>query len=78
MLLVSEDFNIILLEAKEKRNFLAHDYFRERAYDFMTNEGCLGMIAELKSILQLLEDADQQLEKIVDPLRKKYNIKIKL
>ena len=43
------EFEQLLLDARTKRNFLAHHYFRERADDFMKEAGREKMILELKA-----------------------------
>ncbi len=45
--------------ALDRRNFLNHHFFRERAEDFMSVAGCNRMIAELKQIQEVLEMASQ-------------------
>ena len=42
---VPDDVSQILAGALSTRNWLAHDYFRERATDFVTDAGCHRMIA---------------------------------
>lgn len=63
-----------LAEALKRRNWLAHDYFRERAENFMTIEGKNEMIAELESAQNLFRDADQQLEAAIKPIRVRYGL----
>jgi hypothetical protein len=45
---VPDDLSQILAGALSTRNWLAHDYFRDRAADFVTDAGCHGLIAELQ------------------------------
>src|SRR5689334_13712847 len=47
-----------LTEALSKRNWLAHEYFRARAVDFMTDAGCHRMIEELELVQRLFEDTE--------------------
>ena len=47
---VPENLSWDLKNALNKRNWLAHDYFWERAVQFMTTEGRADMIEELLSI----------------------------
>src|SRR5438034_11431655 len=42
------DLEGILKQALKLRNWLCHDYFRERAREFMTEAGRAGMLAELE------------------------------
>ncbi len=71
---VPDDLAEALGEALTKRNWLAHDYFRERATDFVTDIGCSGMIRELEAIQRLFDDADQKLGAIVRPIREKFGV----
>jgi hypothetical protein len=52
----------LLIRAVRLRNFLAHEYFRERAAAFMTEEGREEMIEELKKAVTFFEDVDARLE----------------
>jgi hypothetical protein len=52
----------LLIRAVRLRNFLAHEYFRERAAAFMTMEGKDQMIEELKKATAFLENVDCRLE----------------
>ena len=64
----------LLTEALEKRNFLAHHYFRERAEAFISHEGREAMIEELEHAQKLFENADDWLTEIAKPLREKYGL----
>ncbi len=44
--------------ALKRRNFLTHRYFWERAYEFMSSEGRVQMIAELEELRDLFERAE--------------------
>ena len=59
----------LIAEAKTKRDFLAHRYFRERADQFMTRQGRDGMIAELDSAAETFSKADKALDKFLEPRR---------
>jgi hypothetical protein len=59
----------VLALALEKRNWLAHAYFRERADDLMTEHGRLAMMVELQSARDSFKVADDKLDEIVRPLR---------
>jgi hypothetical protein len=69
---VPVDLESLLRVALEKRNWLAHHYFRERAEDFMTENGRNKMIAELDEARDLFEKADNRLGELMKPLREKY------
>ena len=71
---VPVDLEILLTEALEKRNFLTHHFFRERAEVFMSHEGREQMIAELQSAQKLFEHADERLCAVERPLREKYGL----
>lgn len=64
----------MLGRALEKRNWLAHHYFRERADEFVTDAGRLRMIEELEVMRQLFEDADDALDLFVKPVRERHGI----
>lgn len=63
---VSTDLSALLNQTKNNRNFLAHNYFRERALEFKTKEGCLKMIEELKLIESQFNETDKALDKLID------------
>ena len=56
------------------RNRLAHEYFRERAVTFMTNEGCLTMIQELQRCQALIADVAMRLGDLVRPMGERFAI----
>jgi len=49
-------------KAVEKRNWLANDYFWDRAVDFTMDEGRAAMIDELQIVNERFEALDQRLE----------------
>ena len=51
----------LLIRAIRLRNFLAHEYFRQRAAALMTEDGKHEMIAELEDAVALSLDADARL-----------------
>jgi len=55
------DFESTLREALNKRNWLAHHYFWERAGHFMTEQGRRLMVDELQVIATELDELDQTL-----------------
>lgn len=57
-----------LRQALKTRNWLCHEYFRERALDFMTEVGRDKMLVELVEASRLLSDADDSLTAVVQPL----------
>jgi hypothetical protein len=71
---VPPDLEGLLGRALEKRNWLAHHYFRERADQFVTHAGRSRMLEELGVVRQLFEDADEALDSFVRPVRRRYGI----
>jgi len=61
-----------LSKALRTRNWLAHDFFRERARDFMTETGRNRMIVVLETAQSLFREADQMLHAAFKPVREKY------
>ena len=64
----------LLKEALQKRNWLAHSFFRERATEFMSYKGREQMLREVDESGELFGRADQVLEAIVKPMRLKAGI----
>jgi hypothetical protein len=62
------DLEDLLRHALKTRNWLCHDYFRERAVEFMTSAGRNKMLAELGDAKELLSRADKGLSAVVQPL----------
>ena len=71
---VPSDLEGLLSEALDRRNFLAHHYFRERAEAFMSWKGREKMIEELQGAQKLFDNADARLTEIAKPLREKYGL----
>lgn len=71
---VSLNLNDHLSKALRKRNWLAHDYFRERAEDFLSTAGREKMINELLVAIELFKEADNELSLTLEPVLKKYGI----
>jgi hypothetical protein len=69
---VPAELKVLLLEARAKRNWLVHHYFRERAESFMNEPGREKMIAELKKAHGLFSRTDELLGEVVRPLREKF------
>ena len=66
--------DLMLSGALRLRNFLAHDYFRERAEQFVTRGGCGQMIRELQDYQELFDKADKLLGDALAPLRNEHGI----
>jgi hypothetical protein len=71
---VDADLDQLLKEALMKRNWLAHDFFRERATEFMSATGREQMLREVDECRDLFQSAAKRLEATVEPLRKKAGI----
>ena len=71
---VPADLSARLSEALSKRNWLAHDCFRERATTFITQAGRDSMIREFQAVQHLFECADHQLSELVRPIREKHGV----
>lgn len=67
-----EDFEKKLTDALKKRNFLAHNYFWERAMKLSHTRGQEEMLAELTQLSTYFEDMDRELDLV---LRKWGNAK---
>jgi hypothetical protein len=65
---VEDSLAQLLGAALEKRNWLAHGYFRERAEVFMSEAGRASMIAELQATRVCFKAADERLDQVVRPL----------
>jgi len=60
----------LLVTALERRNFLAHHFFKKRAEDFMSRAGRDQMIAELDEICERFRRADVVASVICKALQK--------
>jgi hypothetical protein len=67
-LTLPSDLEDLLRQALKTRNWLCHDYFRERAIESMTSAGRDKMLAELEDARELLSRADKRLSDVVQPL----------
>jgi hypothetical protein len=63
-----------IIGAKERRDFLAHHFFRERAVEFNKRQGRDDMIAELVAACAIFDRADEALTGFMEPHRKKLGI----
>ena len=71
---VPPDLVDALAKALRIRNRLAHEYFRERAAIFMTNDGCLAMIEELQGWQTVFADVGARLGDVVRPIGERFGI----
>jgi hypothetical protein len=63
-----------LRAAKERRDHLAHRFFREHDIDFMSPPGRTAMIAECEDLIELFTDVDRAIENWAAPQRERYGI----
>jgi hypothetical protein len=61
--------------AKERRNFLAHHFYRERVEKMFTPMGLDEMIDELEGDQKLFRMVDQELEEVTSSIRKRLGIR---
>lgn len=66
---IPTDLEGLLREALQRRNWLAHDFFRERAAEFGTPSGREQMLLEVDACRAVFEAADSRLDGITRPLR---------
>jgi hypothetical protein len=66
---VPYDLDDILRLALKRRNWLAHEFFRERSERFVTAPGRDLMIREVDESRDLFKAADKRLDEVVRPLR---------
>jgi hypothetical protein len=71
---VPPDLENLLSDALRRRNWLAHDYFRERAAEFMSTHGRVQMLGEVDECRGHFEQVAERLEQVLQPLRKKAGI----
>lgn len=75
---VPDDLEDLLHRSLKKRNWLTHDFFRERALQFINAAGRDQMMAEVEECRSLFQNADYRLEEIVGPLLKAAGISDKM
>lgn len=66
---LSPDLKSLIDQAKIRRDFLAHHFFRERAVEFASQAGRVAMIEELERDHDLFEEADRAIDALVRPHR---------
>ena len=71
---VHDELEQTLSEALKKRNWLAHDYFRERALELISSAGCNLMISELVRAQHLFWDSARTLNMAVKPIRERFGL----
>ena len=73
-LVVTNAVESTLREALERRNWLAHDYFRDRAVAFMSPDGRASMLKELQESTALFREADEALHILTAEIRRQLGI----
>lgn len=71
---VGADLERSLHDTLNKRNWLVHDFFRERATEFMPLAGHEQMFRDIDACRDLFQTAVECLESIVSPFRGKAGI----
>jgi hypothetical protein len=72
-IILSEAMQDLLKEVLKKRNWLAHGYYRDRAEEFMTENGRTKMIAELEEMISLFGKLHESIDKMLKPQLSKYD-----
>ncbi|HTF83692.1 MAG TPA: hypothetical protein VL987_03860 [Cellvibrio sp.] len=72
--LLDEDLEGLLGEALDKRNWLAHAYFSDRASHFVHSSGRVEMVAELEEARGLFKSVEDKLNPITYALTEKYGL----
>ena len=71
---VPSDLDGVLADALRRRNWLAHDFFRQRAESFMTRVGREHMLREVDACRLVFQDADARLDAVMVPLRQRAGL----
>lgn len=67
------DFEGLLDQYRERRNYLMHRFFSEHSFDFVTEAGCRKMISELTELHGILEEADEIAQAMSKRIRQHLN-----
>lgn len=71
---LSDDLKARLREAKKRRDFLSHHYFRERAVEFSSRAGRDKMIVELHETGNMFESLDREVYAALAAIRAKLGM----
>jgi len=71
---LSEPAQQLLAEALRRRHHLTHQFYADHAAAFTTDEGRALMIEELRLLVQLLQRANDEVEKLYLPLLVKHGM----
>jgi hypothetical protein len=70
----TEGLKARIIAAKERRDFLVHHYWRERAVSFFNSEGRAKMILELNADAEMFEGLDKDIQAAMKPIRQRLGI----
>jgi hypothetical protein len=71
---VPPEIDVLLGEALGKRNWLAHEFFREFANNFMSAKGRGEMLAWLEEATSVFQRANEELAALTTPIQEMYGI----
>ena len=71
---INEESVTVLKNSLNKRNYLIHRFFYEKAYDFVSSQGMDEMIDELRQLIDLFTLSTTMLEALTSKLIKIVNI----
>ena len=66
---MAQEFEDLLTEYRDSRNYLAHEFFYKKAKEMMTREGVDTITAELQDIERQLREADLIATKMSENVR---------
>ena len=66
---VDDDFEDMLANSLQKRNFFIHDYFRDRVAGFMCADSRDDLIKELQELASLFEQSDSRVQLLTNNAR---------
>jgi hypothetical protein len=72
--LLDDELKAAIDEAKKKRDFIAHHYFRERAIEFATRPGRDQMIAELDETGTYLQHVAEKIDAVIEKAQRDLGI----
>lgn len=65
---VSTKLEHAIIQALHDRNYIAHTFFAKHDVDFMSDQGRIKMMEELREITERIRNVDQEIELITHPL----------
>jgi len=71
---ISNDLDALLEDALEKRNWLIHQFFADRAVQFTEEYGRGDMIRELQQLIVLFQKADSAIQLIYHPILEQMGV----